>query len=224
MSRKITGINDIPTLLDQNKTNGKNEFIEKESMNFSNQMDPECEAQKEKHTITEWCLKLKISLIDTKYFEDTNKYTIKEFENIVPRNIQVPLPEEVSEYRAEQILSNTIEAFYDDKQQLDFYKKETDKQNKEIKEAMSKLNKTEFETDNGYIAKITVQKRENFNEDKLLAKIKDLGVEGIIKTKEYIDMDALEDAIYNERLNASELSNCRESKETITLRVSKNKE
>lgn len=47
MSRQITGINDIPTILDQNKTNGKNEFVEREKMNFSNQMDPECVAQSE---------------------------------------------------------------------------------------------------------------------------------------------------------------------------------
>ena len=66
----------------------KNEFIEKEQMNFSNQMDPEME---ETRTITEWCIKSKINLLDSSYFDDDKKYTLKEFEERVPREIQIPL-------------------------------------------------------------------------------------------------------------------------------------
>lgn len=161
------------------------------------------------------------------YFEDINQYTIQEFENIVPRDIQVPIPragledeEILSQSKEERILNSTIECFYKDKQQLDYYKKETDNANKEIKEMLKKLNKTEFETDNGLIAKMTISKRESFIEESLLDKLKELKVDGIIKTKEYVDMDALEDAIYNGKLDASELSNCRQTKEVITLKVS----
>ena len=81
MSRQITEINDIPTILDQNKTNGVNE---------------------------------------------------------------------------ERILNSTIECFYEDKQLADKYKKSAEEYNKEIKQLMSTINKNEFETDSGLIAKISV--------------------------------------------------------------------
>lgn len=61
-----------------------NEFIKKEQQNVSNQIE-------ETKTITEWCIKNKINLLDSTYFEDNNKYTLKEFEERVPKNIQVPL-------------------------------------------------------------------------------------------------------------------------------------
>lgn len=157
MARQITGINNIPTILNEHTTNEMTEELEQKIL---------------------------------------------------------------SQSKEERLLNSTIECFYKDKQQLDYYKKETDNANKEIKEMLKKLNKTEFETDNGLIAKITIQKRESFIEEALLDKLKELKVDGIIKTKEYVDMDALEDAIYNERLNASELSNCRQIKEVVTLKVS----
>ena len=123
----------------------------------------------------------------------------------------------------ERMLNSSIECFYEDKQLFDKYKKSTEEYNAEIKELMKKLNKDQFETDSGLIAKVSVQKRESFDENKLIAKLKDLKTEGIIKTKEYVDMNALEDAIYNERLDATELTNCRIVKEVITLKVSERK-
>lgn len=122
-----------------------------------------------------------------------------------------------------RILNSTIECFYEDKQNLDKYKKSTEEYNTEIKELMAKLNTDIFYTDSGLQAKISVQHRESFIEEALLNKIKTLKIPGVIKTKEYVDMDALEDAIYNEVLDASELSSCRTSKEVITLKVSKKK-
>lgn len=122
-----------------------------------------------------------------------------------------------------RLLNATIQGFYEDKQKLDYYKKQTDEANKEIKELMTKLDTDIFYTDKGLQAKITVQKRESFNENALIDKIKLLDVDGIIKTKEYVDMDALEDAIYNGRLNASELTTCKTVKEVVTLKVTKKK-
>ena len=205
MARQITGINDIPTNFDENK-------------------------QGETHTIKDWCLKLGLSLIDTKYFEDDNKYTIQEFENIVPRDIQIPIPgagledeEILSQSKEERLLNSTIECFYKDKQKLDYYKKETDSANKEIKEMLQKLNKTEFETDNGLVAKITTSKRESFDENRLIEKLKVLNGFTAIKTKEYVDMDELENLIYNGSIDASQLSSCKISKEIVTLKVSERK-
>lgn len=132
----------------------------------------------------------------------------------------IPTTNEVNE---ERILNSTIECFYEDKQLADKYKKSAEEYNKEIKQLMSTINKDEFETDSGLIAKISVQKRESFIEEALLQKIKELKVPGIIKTKEYVDMDLLEDAIYNEKLDASELTTCRKIQEVVTLKVSKKK-
>ena len=44
----------------------KKELINKEQLNFKNQMDPECEEQKnaEKNTIVQWCMKTKVNLLD----------------------------------------------------------------------------------------------------------------------------------------------------------------
>ena len=39
--------------------------------------------------------------------------------------------------------------------------------------------------------------------------------------KEYVDMDALENALYNGEINPAELAPCQETKTTITLRLSK---
>lgn len=119
-------------------------------------------------------------------------------------------------------LKELVRLFYEDKQQLDNYKKSTDEYNKDIKEIMGQLDLTEFESDD-LVAKIGVQTRENFNEDKLIDKLKSLNVSGVIKTKEYVDMDALENAIYNELLDASELTSCKEVKTVTTLKVSKKK-
>lgn len=155
MARQITGINDISTILDQNKTTGINE------------------------------------------------------EKIL------------SQSKDERVLNSTIECFYEDKQLADKYKKSAEEYNKEIKQLMSTINTNEFETDSGLIAKLSTQNRESFIDELLLAKIKDLGVPGIIKTKEYVDMDALENQIYLGNIDASKLSNCRETKKVVTLKVTK---
>ena len=125
--------------------------------------------------------------------------------------------------KIERLLNSAIECFYADKKQLDIYKKSTEEYNKQIKETMNQLNKTKFETDNGLVAKITVQNRESFNEDKLINTLRKLGITAPIKTKEYVDMDELENEIYNGFLDASELTPCKVSKEVVTLKVSERK-
>ena len=124
----------------------------------------------------------------------------------------------------EENLKELIRLFYEDKKLLDNYKKSTDEYNKQIKKDMTDLGKSEFETDDGIIAKLSVQNRESFNDDLLLNKITELDIPGIIKTKQYVDMDALEDAIYNGQLDASELSSCKVVNQVTVLKVSKRKD
>lgn len=61
-------------------------------------------------------------------------------------------------------------------------------------------------------------------EDKMIDFVKSTGIEGIVKTKEYIDTDELEKALYNEIFTEEqllELSKCINKKEIKTLRVKK---
>lgn len=48
----------------------------------------------EKRTISQWCMKFGIALLETSYYEDNTLYSVDEFEQIVPRNIQIPLSNE----------------------------------------------------------------------------------------------------------------------------------
>ena len=79
-----------------------------------------------------------------------------------------------------------------------------------------------------YIAKFTITKRESMNDDLLLdiAKKHKKEFKNIIKTREYVDVDELEKAIYHDAIPKKillELDKAREVKEGPTLRVSKKK-
>lgn len=120
-------------------------------------------------------------------------------------------------------LDSLIGSFYTKKLKLDEYKKETDTENKRIKELMTELDITEYESTMGEVAKLSIQNRESFIDDKLIAKLKQLGVTTPIKTVEIVDMDELENVIYNGQLNAAELTDCKQVKQVQTLKVSKKK-
>lgn len=120
-------------------------------------------------------------------------------------------------------LEELIEHYYVNKTEADSYKKIVDKDNATIKELMLQEKVTEAVTASGIKATCSISEKESFVEDALIEKIKALGVKGIIKKKEYVDMEALENAIYNGKLNAAELASCQEKKQVVTLRVSRAK-
>lgn len=120
-------------------------------------------------------------------------------------------------------LEKLIPQYAQDKLLLDTYKKTCDAENAEIKQLMLEENKSTFEAD-GYIATRTVSTRETINEEMLLQIAHYYGISEIVKTKEYIDFEALEDAIYNGKISKDiliEISKAKESKEVVTLRVTK---
>lgn len=122
-------------------------------------------------------------------------------------------------------LDNLIPQYAENKSILDDYKKICDKENKQIKELMTD---DTYEA-GGYKATKSVQVRESMNEDKLLELLIDKGYKDtkVIKQKYYVDMDALESAIYSGQIPKEDLlaiDKCRESKEVVTLRISKVKE
>jgi hypothetical protein len=120
-----------------------------------------------------------------------------------------------------------IESYIGNKEKEDEYKKKASAENTQIKSIMKELDIVSCETSLG-TAKITDQKRETFIEDALIQYLKDNNVaDDIIKTKEYVDFDALESAIYNERIPediVKGMSKCKEVKTVSVLRISKNKE
>lgn len=123
-------------------------------------------------------------------------------------------------------LDTLIPQYAANKNELDSYKKICDKENAEIKAIMKDFVVTGYEA-GGYKASYIVSKRETLNEEKLLEIAHQFGISEIVKTKEYIDYDALEKAIYDGRISEDimmEMDKAREVKETVTLRVTKIKQ
>lgn len=139
-----------------------------------------------------------------------------------------------------ETLNRIIENYYDHKVEFDACKNICDDENKKIKEEM-----LELEMDKICVGDITatrsVSVKESFNEDKLINLLEhstytnpDTGVKNIlistglniVKMKPYIDMDALEDALYKGLIPEDVIlmmEDCKEVKEVVTLRVTKKK-
>lgn len=81
----------------------------------------------------------------------------------------------------------------------------------------------------GYSLTRSVSQRTTVDEDKLVTVVKGWhikGTDGLIKTKEYIDTDVLEDLTYKGLVTPTELKEletCRKVTEVVTLRPSKRK-
>lgn len=131
---------------------------------------------------------------------------------------QISLVEDVR--TPEEKLSQLLPVYEANKSKMDSYKKLVDKDNKEIKTIMLGAGLREFVVDD-IKASCSVSEREDFIEEALIAKLKKMKVPGIVKKKEYVDMDALENAIYNGKINAAALADCQTKKEVVTLRVTK---
>lgn len=122
-----------------------------------------------------------------------------------------------------EMLDSLIPQYAANKAEMDDYKKICDKENAQIKSVMSQLDLSSHEV-GGYRATYSVSTRETMNEEMLLEIAHRYGIPEIVKTKEYIDFDALENAIYNDKISQDillEMNKAREVKEVVTLRVSK---
>ena len=132
---------------------------------------------------------------------------------------------------SESALDTLITGYIGDKSQLDALKKSVDLTNGRIKDMMAVLGISERVVGNN-VAKRVIQVKETLNPERLLDLVKsaDLPEEvrsKMIKTQEYVDTDSLEDAIYNGAVTPEfllSLDSCRETKEVVTLRISKLKE
>lgn len=109
---------------------------------------------------------------------------------------------------------------------VDKYTKLADQENKEIKEALTRLGQDSISTLLGTVKKIVTHKY-SMNEAKLIETIKRHNIEGLIKTKEYVDMEALENFIYHAPEGSesflTDVSLCKTDTEVVQLRISKKK-
>lgn len=120
-------------------------------------------------------------------------------------------------------LDELIPQYAQNKAEMDSYKKICDSENAQIKALMAELDDPVYEA-GGYKATYSVQERESMNEDILLDIAHHFGLSEIVKTKEYIDYDALEKAIYDGKISDDillEMNKAKEVKEVVTLRVTK---
>jgi hypothetical protein len=111
------------------------------------------------------------------------------------------------------------------KTNLDTLKKVCDSENAMIKEQMY-AEGTDTYSAGGYTAKRTVSVRETLDEEKLIKVLRKYHIEGVIGTREYVDMDALEAYLYNNEPSsefASDLSSCKTTTEVVQLRITKDK-
>lgn len=134
-------------------------------------------------------------------------------------------PELNEEEGVSTVLKELIPQYAMNKQELDDYTAICKRENEEIKAEMAKIGKDEYET-GGYVAKRGIQHKESINEARLIEVLRKHNITDAIKTKEYVDMDALEDYLYNhESTNelALDLASCKSTTEVVTLRVTRAK-
>lgn len=101
-------------------------------------------------------------------------------------------------------------------------KKEADKLGAEIKALMAQAGIKKFDYGAG-VANYSVSERTSFNEEMLVAKVKELGHSELIKTREYVDEEELESALYYNKIDPAELAPCQITKTLVSLRLSKKK-
>ena len=122
-------------------------------------------------------------------------------------------------------LEELIPRYALNKNELDSYTKICKEENEQIKAALVELGENEYSA-GGYTVKRIVAVKESMNEAKLLEVLRQNGIDAPIKTKEYVDMDALEAYLYNNTPStelARQLDSCRVTSETVQLRLSKTK-
>ncbi len=102
-------------------------------------------------------------------------------------------------------------------------KKVCDSEKDEIKKQMLEQN-LYTETYGGFKVTNTVSKRTSFDEERAMEILKSNGITDVIKTREYLDMDALENKLYEGTVPKEVillLDGCRNETEVVTLKCTK---
>lgn len=124
-------------------------------------------------------------------------------------------------------LYELIDQYGQNNTKLNALKKTCDSLKSDIKTTMSELDATEFDTGT-YTAVLSTVSKESMDDDLLVDFVRNLGLRGVIKKKEYVDMDKLEKAIYAGKLTKEqlvEMDKCKvvSSYQKLTVRKTKKK-
>ena len=139
-----------------------------------------------------------------------------------------------SSYEEMEELEEELETLIPTYGSLDFelknIKKKADGFKERIKTIVKSLGVKTYRAED-YEITYTEAERVSFKEDKLLIRLKEIVAnkdlkefEGLIKTKEYVDMDVLENLLYHNKFDEAEISSissCQEIKNIPTLKVKK---
>lgn len=124
-------------------------------------------------------------------------------------------------------IAKAIDEYKDSKNKENALKKVNSEMNENIKNYMNLNNLTSVSSDK-YTATVNHTQKESLNEDLAIAIIKEnLGgalLNSVIKTREYIDEDALEKLVYNGDFDINALAKAKMITDVYTLRVGKKKE
>ena len=94
--------------------------------------------------------------------------------------------------------------------------------NQLIKDYMRQEEKSQLTVD-GYVASYTVQERVSLLSEKLIQRLKTLGLEDAILMIESVNNAVVEQMLYDGRLTAAQIEDCREVKPVEVLKISKAK-
>lgn len=120
-------------------------------------------------------------------------------------------------------LSTLIDSYKDSKDNENNFKKLSKDLGDQIKSEFESRKIDKFASDK-YVATVSITQKESINQDRAIIILKDNlsndQLDQVIKTKEYIDEDALEKLIYNGEVQADLLASAIEKgKPTTTLRI-----
>lgn len=134
--------------------------------------------------------------------------------NVVKEEVIIPEETKV-------ILEEVVNKYFDVNAQYQTADANKKIYNKMVKDLFKDNNITKYTTESGVKASVSVQHKIKFDEEKLLSYVKTLNIPNIVKTQEYVDMDALESAIYNGQIDASKLQEFKEDKIVEVLKCTK---
>lgn len=123
-------------------------------------------------------------------------------------------------------LENLVTQYHESNQRLKSLESSTELLKATLKTLLNENELTKFETTNGIKVSLTTSSKITFEEELLLEFAKQTEIPELVKTKEYVDMNILEDAIYHKDINVEDLIpfkkevsivrlNCRESKKKL---------
>lgn len=120
-------------------------------------------------------------------------------------------------------LNNAVNTYFE--KNLEYKSAENTKNiyNTNLKTLLNEYGLTKYVSDMGIKASLATTTKSALDEESLIPVLKDMGIEGLIKTKEYIDMEVLENAIYHKQIDPAILVPFKVDSTTTRLTVTKSK-